>query len=228
MWRLCWLRRLAKPTVAWLSRRSFRRPTNLATHLKRRSLAAPVMSLNSGTSATHRGRKHHPSGRLHPNQSSCIQPARRAAAAPLSAATLPRSRSLIKASSISSSTSSSCNGDDQHYQLGVVNSHNIRIINNHIINHNNNNSSKQPNNEQRSKPPSQHNTMHKSVTIVATKQRSNSLEYLNFEEKRQLIASSLSISELLHCGPAAVKEAAANGEWTASVLGGLGRGTFWN
>lgn len=59
-------------------------------------------------------------------------------------------------------------------------------------------------------------TMHKSVTIVSA-QRSNSLDYLNFEEKRQLIASSLSLSELLHCGPvAAAKEVAANtviGEW---------------
>lgn len=56
--------------------------------------------------------------------------------------------------------------------------------------------------------------MHKSVTIV-TAQRSNSLDYLNFEEKRQLIASSLSLSEILHCGPAAAaahaaKEVAAN------------------
>ncbi|XP_037038607.1 phosphatase and actin regulator 1 isoform X3 [Bradysia coprophila] len=53
--------------------------------------------------------------------------------------------------------------------------------------------------------------MHKSVTIV-TAQRSNSLDYLNFEEKRQLIASSLSLSEIL-CGPAAVhaaKEVAVN------------------
>lgn len=53
-------------------------------------------------------------------------------------------------------------------------------------------------------------TMHKSVTIVSA-QRSNSLDYLNFEEKRQLIASSLSLSELLHCGPVvAAKEVAAN------------------
>lgn len=50
-------------------------------------------------------------------------------------------------------------------------------------------------------------TMHRSVTIV-TPQRSNSLDYLNFEEKRQLIASSLSLSEILQCGPAAAAHAA--------------------
>lgn len=64
--------------------------------------------------------------------------------------------------------------------------------------------------------------MHKSVTIV-TAQRSNSLDYLNFEEKRQLIASSLSLSEIL-CGPAAVhaaKEVAVNtviGEFWFSIF----------
>lgn len=64
--------------------------------------------------------------------------------------------------------------------------------------------------------------MHKSVTIV-TAQRSNSLDYLNFEEKRKLIASSLSLSEIL-CGPAAVhtaKEVAVNtviGEFRFSVV----------
>lgn len=36
----------------------------------------------------------------------------------------------------------------------------------------------------------------KTVAIVAP-QRSNSLDYLNFEEKRQLIASSLSLSDFL-------------------------------
>lgn len=179
------------------------------------------MSLNNPTahptqqrSATvaHRGRKNH--HRHHPNQSSSIQLGRpkgdTTTITTTASATLPRSRSLIKANSVSSNSSSS-NGEDQQqqqqYQLGVINSRNIRIINNHI----NNNSSQQPNNELSS--PHQHsNTMHKSVTIVATQQRSNSLDYLNFEEKRQLIASSLSLSELLHCGPAAVKEAAANGE----------------
>ncbi|XP_049313256.1 phosphatase and actin regulator 4 isoform X8 [Bactrocera dorsalis] len=53
--------------------------------------------------------------------------------------------------------------------------------------------------------------MQKSVTITVTPQRSNSMDYLNFEEKRQLIASSLSLSDILHCNPAAAgKEAAAN------------------
>ncbi|XP_058975716.1 phosphatase and actin regulator 4 isoform X3 [Musca domestica] len=41
--------------------------------------------------------------------------------------------------------------------------------------------------------------MQKSVTITVTPQRSNSMDYLNFEEKRQLIASSLSLSDILHC-----------------------------
>lgn len=57
-------------------------------------------------------------------------------------------------------------------------------------------------------------TMQKSVTITVTPQRSNSMDYLNFEEKRQLIASSLSLSDILHVGPAAAaaaaKEVAAN------------------
>ncbi|XP_037928978.1 signal transducer and activator of transcription C-like, partial [Teleopsis dalmanni] len=57
--------------------------------------------------------------------------------------------------------------------------------------------------------------MQKSVTITVTPQRSNSLDYLNFEEKRQLIASSLSLSDILHCNPTAAaavaaKEVAAN------------------
>ncbi|CAD7003512.1 unnamed protein product [Ceratitis capitata] len=53
--------------------------------------------------------------------------------------------------------------------------------------------------------------MQKSVTITVTPQRSNSMDYLNFEEKRQLIASSLSLSDILHCNPAAAgKEATAN------------------
>ncbi|GJQ71540.1 hypothetical protein Trydic_g11248 [Trypoxylus dichotomus] len=43
------------------------------------------------------------------------------------------------------------------------------------------------------------NTKTKSVAIVAP-QRSNSLDYLNFEEKRQLIASSLSLSDFLSVG----------------------------
>lgn len=179
------------------------------------------MSLNSGAqtqqrSATvaHRGRRnyHH---RHHPNQSSSIELGRsKGGDLTSSAATLPRSRSLIKANSESSNSSSNSEETTQQYQIGLVNSRNIRIINNHI-NNNNNNIIKQPNNELQQQ---QHNTMHKSVTIVATTQRSNSLDYLNFEEKRQLIASSLSLSELLHCGPAAVKEAAANGKWQVLIL----------
>ncbi|XP_017098249.2 phosphatase and actin regulator 2 isoform X2 [Drosophila bipectinata] len=39
--------------------------------------------------------------------------------------------------------------------------------------------------------------MQKSVTITVTPQRSNSMDFLNFEEKRQLIASSLSLSDIL-------------------------------
>ncbi|XP_055602997.1 phosphatase and actin regulator 4 isoform X2 [Uranotaenia lowii] len=56
-------------------------------------------------------------------------------------------------------------------------------------------------------------TMQKSVTITVTPQRSNSLDLLNFEEKRQLIASSLSLSDILHVSPAAAhvaKEVAAS------------------
>lgn len=56
--------------------------------------------------------------------------------------------------------------------------------------------------------------MHKSASQISG-QRSTSLDYLNFDEKRQLIASSLSLSELLHGGgPAAIaaKEVAANGK----------------
>ncbi|XP_049297515.1 protein bric-a-brac 1-like [Anopheles funestus] len=56
-------------------------------------------------------------------------------------------------------------------------------------------------------------TMQKSVTITVTPQRSNSMDLLNFEEKRQLIASSLSLSDILHVSPAAAhvaKEVAAS------------------
>ncbi|XP_045473119.1 phosphatase and actin regulator 4 isoform X2 [Harmonia axyridis] len=45
----------------------------------------------------------------------------------------------------------------------------------------------------------------KAVAIVAP-QRSNSLDYLNFQEKRELIASSLSISDFLSVGNDATKE----------------------
>ena len=59
-----------------------------------------------------------------------------------------------------------------------------------------------------------HHHSAKTVTIVAAPQRSNSVDYLNFEEKRQIIASSLSLSDFLTHGPAAAaaaaKEVAAN------------------
>nr|XP_029735898.1 probable serine/threonine-protein kinase tsuA isoform X2 [Aedes albopictus] len=67
-------------------------------------------------------------------------------------------------------------------------------------------------------PPPEYNhqsvlTMQKSVTITVTPQRSTSMDLLNFEEKRQLIASSLSLSDILHVSPAAAqvaKEVAAS------------------
>lgn len=48
-------------------------------------------------------------------------------------------------------------------------------------------------------------TKSKTVAIVAP-QRSNSLDYLNFEEKRQIIASSLSLSDFIHVGSHTAKE----------------------
>ncbi|EFA09393.2 hypothetical protein TcasGA2_TC004311 [Tribolium castaneum] len=48
-------------------------------------------------------------------------------------------------------------------------------------------------------------TKTRTVAIVAP-QRSNSLDYLNFEEKRRLIASSLSLSDFLNAGNNATKE----------------------
>uniref|UniRef100_A0A182FFK8 Uncharacterized protein n=1 Tax=Anopheles albimanus TaxID=7167 RepID=A0A182FFK8_ANOAL len=65
-------------------------------------------------------------------------------------------------------------------------------------------------------------TMQKSVTITVTPQRSTSMDLLNFEEKRQLIASSLSLSDILHVSPAAAqvaKEVAAS-----TVIGKLRNG----
>jgi phosphatase and actin regulator 4 len=58
----------------------------------------------------------------------------------------------------------------------------------------------------------------KSLAIV-TPQRSNSLDYLNFEEKRQIIASSLSLSEFLHRGPAAAAVAAKGVAATKVIVG---------
>ncbi|XP_034481609.1 myb-like protein AA isoform X5 [Drosophila innubila] len=49
--------------------------------------------------------------------------------------------------------------------------------------------------------------MQKSVTITVTPQRSNSMDFLNFEEKRQLIASSLSLSDILQNNAGNAKEA---------------------
>lgn len=63
--------------------------------------------------------------------------------------------------------------------------------------------------------------MQKSVTITVTPQRSNSMDYLNFEEKRQLIASSLSLSDLIHCGPAAAAAAAKEVAATTVIVGRL-------
>ncbi|KAJ1530382.1 hypothetical protein ONE63_005291 [Megalurothrips usitatus] len=51
------------------------------------------------------------------------------------------------------------------------------------------------------------------VAIVAP-QRSNSLDYLNFEEKRQLIASSLSLSDFLHTNGTAALGSALGGALT--------------
>lgn len=62
-------------------------------------------------------------------------------------------------------------------------------------------------------------TMQKSVTtVIVAPQRSNSLDYLNFEEKRQLIASSLSLSDILQVGPA-VAQAAKDVASTTAVIG---------
>lgn len=66
-------------------------------------------------------------------------------------------------------------------------------------------------------------SLHRSVTIV-TPQRSNSLDYLNFEEKRQLIASTLSLSEILHCGSTAAHSPKDNlenttvGKWNIKIF----------
>ena len=72
-----------------------------------------------------------------------------------------------------------------------------------------------------------HNQHHqsKTVTIVAGPQRSNSLDYLNFEEKRQIIASSLSLSDFLAHGPAAA--AAAAKEVAANTVIGEYLFSFW-
>lgn len=86
----------------------------------------------------------------------------------------------------------------------------------------NNKNSNNGNNNNNNNSPHHENvfTMHRSVTIV-TPQRCNSLDYLNFEEKRQLIASSLSLSEILQCGPAAAAAHAAKEIAETTVIGKL-------
>lgn len=59
----------------------------------------------------------------------------------------------------------------------------------------------------------------KTVAIVAPT-RSNSLDYLNFEEKRRLIASSLSLSDFLNVGNADPKELKDIKDGVTSVLVG--------
>ncbi|KAJ9591117.1 hypothetical protein L9F63_002338, partial [Diploptera punctata] len=58
-----------------------------------------------------------------------------------------------------------------------------------------------------------------SIRVSVTPQRSNSLDYLNFEEKRQIIASSLSLSDFLHHGPAAAAAAAKGVAATKVIVG---------
>ncbi|KAK6638014.1 hypothetical protein RUM44_008438 [Polyplax serrata] len=55
----------------------------------------------------------------------------------------------------------------------------------------------------------------KTTNIILGPQRSNSLDYLNFEEKRQIIASSLSLTDFLQHGPAA---AAAKGVEATKII----------
>lgn len=59
----------------------------------------------------------------------------------------------------------------------------------------------------------------KTVAIVAPT-RSNSLDYLNFEEKRRLIASSLSLSDFLNVGNADAKDLKDMKEGVTTVLVG--------
>lgn len=59
----------------------------------------------------------------------------------------------------------------------------------------------------------------KTVAIVAPT-RSNSLDYLNFEEKRRLIASSLSLSDFLNVGNTDPKDFKDIKEGVTTVLVG--------
>lgn len=91
---------------------------------------------------------------------------------------------------------------------------------------NESNNQQQTGQQQQQQALQQHNHNHqgKTVTIVAGPQRSNSLDYLNFEEKRQLIASSLSLSDFLAHGPAAAAAAAAKEVAASTVVIGESRG----
>lgn len=62
-------------------------------------------------------------------------------------------------------------------------------------------------------------TKTKTVAIVAP-QRSNSLDYLNFEEKRQIIASSLSLSDFIHVGNNTTKDIKEIKDGVATVIVG--------
>jgi phosphatase and actin regulator 4 len=59
------------------------------------------------------------------------------------------------------------------------------------------------------------------AVAIVTPQRSNSLDYLNFEEKRQIIASSLSLSDFLHHRPAGVPPATKGVAATKVIVGKL-------
>jgi phosphatase and actin regulator 4 len=59
------------------------------------------------------------------------------------------------------------------------------------------------------------------AVAIVTPQRSNSLDYLNFEEKRQIIASSLSLSDFLHHRPAGVPAATKGVAATKVIVGKL-------
>lgn len=54
------------------------------------------------------------------------------------------------------------------------------------------------NQQQPNQPAPQHPQKLPAAVAIVTPQRSNSLDFLNFEEKRQLIASSLSLTDFLH------------------------------
>lgn len=96
-----------------------------------------------------------------------------------------------------------------------------------------NNANNEPNNQLRQYHHHHHHHQSKTVTIVATAgpQRSNSLDYLNFEEKRQIIANQLSLStslsDFLTHGPAAAAAAAAKEVAANTVVIGESFWWFW-